>query len=70
MKTSINLAPFNCWARCVRGSLSGRKEEGSWASLSQDYRRLGGQWSVVSSSCLPMQSFLPQVAVEVELARF
>ena len=43
---------------CVRGSLSGRKEEGLWASLSQVYLRLGGYWSVVPSACLPM-SIIP-----------
>ena len=42
---------------CVRGSLSGREEEGSWASLSQVYLWLGGHWSVVPSACLPMSIF-------------
>ena len=40
--------------RCIRGSLSGREEEASWASLSQVYLWLGGHWSVVPSACLPM----------------
>ena len=33
-------------------------EEGSWASLSQVYLRLGGHWSVVPSACPPM-SIIP-----------
>ena len=55
----------------VRGSLSGRKEEGSLTALSQVHLRLGGYWRVVPCACLPMsicQSF--QVAVELDLARF
>ena len=55
---------------CVRGSLSGREEEASWASLSQVYLWLGGHWSVVPSAVRAYQCQTFQVAMELDLTRF